>query len=206
MADDGPVPFLIIEAGECWLDLFPEVLQFLRIRKEGPLVQDTTGPFAGCVRDEQAPAAVIAADVRAGIVHRAPCLSFRIKPEERACIRQSLKTAFVLIEGIFVRIHPDFLYIAGIVVVYDKGVVPPVFCNCVDEFHVAAAVAALTAFTGDGGIPPEILAVLLRSQSLFEWFLTLHDKIHVFVSLLSEEKGKREKKKLADSHLLRLII
>jgi len=24
-----------------------------------------------------------------------------------------------------------------------------------DEFHVAAAVAALTAFTGDGDIPPE---------------------------------------------------
>ena len=91
----------------------------------------------------------------AGQIDRAPCLPNSIKPQERTCIRQSLKTAFVFIESIFVRINPDFLHIAGIVIVYDKSVVATVFCYRMDEIHVAAAVAALTAFTGDGDIPPE---------------------------------------------------
>ena len=114
MTDQRIIPFLITESGECRFYLFTEVCEFFRIRKEGPLIQDTPGPFATRIRDEQAPAAVIAADVRAGQMDGAPCLSFCIKPEERACIQQIRNTARVFIGGIFVRIDPDFLNITGI--------------------------------------------------------------------------------------------
>lgn len=85
----------------------------------------------------------------------APCLPlFLVKPQEGACLRDIFNTASVLIEGNLVGIYVDFLDIAGIVVVDDKGVVAAVFSDGMDKLHVAAAVATLGAFTGDSGIPP----------------------------------------------------
>jgi len=108
------------------------------------------------IENEEAPAAVIAADVGPGQVDRTPRLTgLCVKSQEGACFRQMVEAAPVFIQGNLVRVYPHLLHIPGVVVVYDKGVVATVLCYGVDELHVAAAVAALAALTRDGGIPPD---------------------------------------------------
>ena len=167
--DEGIIPLLVGKIVQCGFYPAPEPFEFSAIRQKRPLIQHPPGPPALCITDDKAPAAVIAADFRAGQMDSAPCLpGVLIKPQKRACLGEVCKTAFVFVEDDLVRVNADFLYIARIVVVDDKSVIAAVFSDGMDELHVAAAVAALGAFTGDGDIPPGQSEVRTVSWSLID--------------------------------------
>ena len=154
--DECGIPFPVIKIVECRLQLLPEPAERGTIGNEGAPVQHPPGPPAMRIENEEAPAAVIAADVGPRQVDRAPCLpGLCVKSEEGACFRQMVDAAPVFIQGNLVRVYPYLLHIPGVVVADDKGVIATFLCYGVDELHVAAAVAALAALTRDGGIPPD---------------------------------------------------
>jgi len=155
VADEGIIPLLVRKIVQCGFYLPPYLFEFSGIGKKRPPIQYPPGPFSLCITDDETPAAIVTTDLGTGQMDGAPCLpGFLVKPQKRTCLRDVFNTASVLKEGNLVGINMDFLEIAGIVVVDDKGVVAAVFFDGMDELHVAAAVAALGAFTGDGGIPP----------------------------------------------------
>jgi hypothetical protein len=171
MLDDGIIPLLIRESVQCGFYLSPDLFEFRGIRKKGSLIQYPPDPSAPCVTDDKTPAAVVTADLRTGQMHGAPRLTFPVKPQKGACLWDIFNTRSVFIESNLVCIYANFLYIAGIKVVDDKGVVTAVFSNGMDKLHVTAAVTALGTFTGDGRIPPEYWIFCAGQWSLNERFV-----------------------------------
>lgn len=105
---------------------------------------DPSGSLPRTVEDEQAPAAVVPADLGARQVNGAVSLRRRrIIPEERACLRPLGKDASVVEQGYLVRIDRHFRRLARILVADQETVIPVIGMDRMDQAKVAAAFAAL---------------------------------------------------------------
>ena len=86
------------------------------------------------IQDEQAPAAVIPADLRTGQMDGAeplPAAGFVTKKRTR--IRQSVKDTPVFEHADFIRINDNISFLTGIPVEYQKPVVSPVLFDYMNQ-------------------------------------------------------------------------
>jgi len=112
-----------------------------------PLVHDPPGPPPPEIEDEQAPAAVVPADLRACEVNGTVCLpGLLVGAEKRACLGKFFKNAAVKEEVDLVRVNRYLGFLAGVHVAHQKTVLTPFFFYCVDQPEMAAALTALLAF------------------------------------------------------------
>jgi len=111
-----------------------------------PLVHDPPGPPPPEIEDEQAPAAVVPADLGACQVDGTVCLfGLLVGAEKRACLGTFFKNAAVKEEQDLVGVHSHRCLLAGVLVAHQKTVLTPFFFYCVDQPEMAAALAALLA-------------------------------------------------------------
>jgi hypothetical protein len=111
-----------------------------------PLVHDPPGSPPPIIKDEQAPAAKIPADLGACQVDGAPGFpALLVMPEKGACLGKFLKHAAVKKDLNFVGVNRYFCFLTGVLVAQQKAVLPAFFFYCVDQTKMAAALAALLA-------------------------------------------------------------
>jgi|WetSurMetagenome_2_1015567.scaffolds.fasta_scaffold23769_5 hypothetical protein len=107
------------------------------------------------VEDQQSPAFIVPADLRAGFVHSAAGLFTPGQvPEKGAGMRQFCKDALVIEEGMLVRIDDNRALFPGIIIADQKTVLPVLFPDRMDIPEVAAAFPAPEAFKGQAVSPP----------------------------------------------------
>ena len=112
-----------------------------------PLTHDPPGAFPFWGKDQDVPAAIVPADLRAGEVDGTVTLRFySIIPEERTGFRTLSKDAIVRKEPDLVRVNTDRGLLTGVLVGHDKPVIAKVCVNEMDKSQVAATFPALLAF------------------------------------------------------------
>jgi hypothetical protein len=127
------------------MDLFLEDPgQPLVIRCKEPLAFDASHPLPPGIKDQDAPAAVVPADRRAGQVYGAVPLS-AIKAEERAGLGAFGKDLPVSEECDFIRVDCNGSNLTGILVSYREAMVPKVLLYGMDKAEMAATFPALAA-------------------------------------------------------------
>lgn len=111
------------------------------------LAHDPSDSSPRAIEDEQAPAAVVPADLRACQVDGAVSLRRRrIVPEERARLRPFGEDTRVGKEGDLVRIDRDFRRLTRVPVADQEAAIPIIGMDRMDQAQVTAAFAALAAF------------------------------------------------------------
>jgi hypothetical protein len=122
------------------------------IGAESPNKLDTPSPPSGMVEDQETPAPVVPAYLRAGQVHGAEgLLAPGLVTEKRAGMRKFFKDALVIKELVLVRIDSHRGLFTGIVVIDQEAVIPEFFLDDMNVPEVFAAFPALEAFKGHGG-------------------------------------------------------
>jgi len=112
-----------------------------------PLAHDPPGTFPFRSQDQDVPAAIVPADLRAGEVDGTVAFrSHSIIPEERTGFGTLSKDAPVRKEPDLVRVYTDRGLLTGVLVVHDKPVIAKVCVYDVDKSQVAATLPALLAF------------------------------------------------------------
>jgi hypothetical protein len=127
--------------------LFKEPGQRFVLRCQVALAHDPPGPLSFRIKDQQVPAAIIPADLRACQVNGT--VSFRgylIVPEKRTGFGTVKENGLVIEEGDLVRVNRHHCLFTCILVVYEKPVIPVVFPDGMDKPEMAAAFPALAAF------------------------------------------------------------
>ena len=125
----------------------PEPGQVFFVRKEGSLVHNPPRSRSPGIQDEQAPAPVIPADRRAGVVDRAAGFPvILLVPQEWACLRMFRKNAVIQEEVVFILIDGNCRFLPGIFVVDQKRKPARNFLYGMDLAHVMTALTALPAF------------------------------------------------------------
>jgi hypothetical protein len=112
-----------------------------------PLAHDPPGSFPIGCKDQESPAAIVPAYLRAGEVHGAIALRCTsIIPEERACLGTFGKYALVKKEPGLVRVDSDGGFLTGVLVIHHEPVIAKVCVYDVDKSQVTATLPALLAF------------------------------------------------------------
>jgi len=146
-ADHPVVPGCVIGLADRVDALFEELAQDCIFRSKMPLVHDPPGSPSPEIEDEQAPAAVVPADLGACQVDGTVCLpGLLVGAEKRACLGKFFKNAAVTVELDLVRVNRYLCLLAGVLVAHQKSVLTPFFFYCVDQPKMAAALTALLAF------------------------------------------------------------
>jgi len=99
------------------------------------------------IKDQQAPAAIVPADLRACQVDGT--VSFRrwcIIPEKWACLGTFGENTRITIEGYLFRVYRYRCFFTRVLITQLKVIIPVVFFNYMDQAKVAATFSALTAF------------------------------------------------------------
>lgn len=142
-----PIPCGIVGFGPVVDSFFKEPDQQSVLCGQVTLAHDPSRSSPRVVEDEQAPAAVVPADLGARQVDGAVSLrGRRIVPEERARLRSLGEDAPVGKQGDLVRIDRDLCRLARVLVADQEAVIPIIGVDRMDQAQVAAAFAALTAF------------------------------------------------------------
>ena len=118
--------------------------QPLILRCQEALALDPPCPFSLTIKDQQAPAAIVPADCRAGHVDSAVAFSGN-KTEERACLGSFGKNTPVSEECNLVRVDFNRRNLTGILVPEPEAPVPQIIQYRVDKTKVAATFPALAA-------------------------------------------------------------
>lgn len=145
--DEPLVPGSIIGFGDGVDLVFKNFCQPFLFRCKESLAHDPPGPFPLRVKDQDAPAAIIPADLRACQVDGAvPFCLVPVEPEERTCLGAFGKYTPVPEQSILVRVNRHFRFLSGILVVDKVPVVPVILPYRMDKAKVAATFPALAAF------------------------------------------------------------
>lgn len=108
---------------------------------------DSSGSSPRTVEDEQAPAAVVPADLGARQVDGAVSLrGRRVIPEERARLRSLGEDASVGKQRDLIRVDRDFRRFTRVLVADQEAVIPIIVMDRMDQAQMTAAFAALVAF------------------------------------------------------------
>jgi hypothetical protein len=127
--------------------LFKEPGQYLVFRCKVALAHNPPSPFSFLIKDKQAPAAIVPADLRAGQVDSTvPLFRCPVITEKRACLRAFQKNLVIAKECYLVRINTDRCFFTGVLVVYKEAVIPVVLPDGMDQPEMAATFPALAAF------------------------------------------------------------
>jgi hypothetical protein len=106
------------------------------------------------VEDQEAPASVIPAYLRAGLVHGAISqLAAGLVPEKGAGMGEFFKDALVIKEFMLVGIDRDRCLFTGIIVADQEAVISEIFLDNMDITEMAAAFPALETFESQSGFP-----------------------------------------------------
>jgi hypothetical protein len=111
------------------------------------LAHDPPCPLSFRIEDQQAPAAIIPADLRACLVDGT--VSFRgcpVIPEKRACLGTFLKDTLVTKECNLVRVNDHRGFFTRVLILYKEVEIPVVFLDDMDQPEMAAAFSTLAAF------------------------------------------------------------
>jgi hypothetical protein len=120
-------------------------------RCQKPGSHNPPGSLSRGIKDQQAPAAIVPADFRAGKVNGTVSLRrFRFVPEKRTCFGAFCKNAPVKKKAYLVRVNGHRRFLARVPVIDKKVIVPEVFFYLVDLAQVAAAFTTLTTFKRQG--------------------------------------------------------
>ena len=112
-----------------------------------PLTHNPPDAFSFRCKDQDVPAAIVPAYLRAGEVDGTVAfLTHRIIPEEGTGFRTLSKDASVRKEPDLVRVNTDRGLLTRVLVVHDKPVIAKVCVYDMDESQVAATFPALLAF------------------------------------------------------------
>ena len=112
-----------------------------------PFTHNPPGAFPIGCKDQDVPAPIVPANLRAGEVDGT--VAFRshwVIPEERTGFRTLSKDAPVRKEPNLVRVNTDCGLLTSVLVVHDKPVIAKVCVNNMDKSQVAATFPALLAF------------------------------------------------------------
>ena len=127
------VPCCIVRFNKMVDLLFKKPGQGLIFRCKVALAHDPAGPLSFGIEDQQAPAAIVPADLRAGQVDRAvPFFRSPVVPEKRAGFGTFKKNTLVTKESNLVRVNGHLCFFTGILVVYQEPVIPVVFPDGMD--------------------------------------------------------------------------
>ena len=145
--DHPVVPGCIVQPGKMIDIIFKQPGQVRIFRRKMALAHNPAGPVSSGIKDQDSPAAVIAADLRTRQVNGAVTLRRRsVEPEERARLRAFQKDTPVAKEIDLVRVDNYFSLFPGILVVDEKPVIPVILPDSMDQPEMAAAFPALAAF------------------------------------------------------------
>ena len=99
------------------------------------------------IEDEQPPAAIVAADPRAGLVYRATGLfTAGLVTEKRAGIGMCIKNARIQKKVPFIGIYADGSFLTGIIVADQKTKIATIILNGVDQSEVFTTFPARETF------------------------------------------------------------
>ena len=111
------------------------------------LAHDPPGPLPPGVEDQQPPAAIVPADLRACQVNGAVAFRRRLViPEERTCLRTFSEDTPITKEFNLVRVDDDGCSFPGILVTDQKPIRSAFLFNGMNEAQMTAAFPALMAF------------------------------------------------------------
>lgn len=130
------------------------------------LAHDPSGPLPPCPEDQQPPAAIVPADLRAGQVDGAVALcGWPVEPEEWTGLRAFGEDTLVLEEFDLVRVDDDRCPFPGVYISDLKPVPSAVLFDGMDQAQMTAAFPALVAFERQM-IPlvPGFACILLKAR------------------------------------------
>jgi hypothetical protein len=126
------------------------------------LAHDPACPPSSGIKDQQAPAAIVPADLRAGQVDST--ISFfrsRVIAEERAGLGTFPEDAPVAEERYLVRVNCHGIFFTSILVPYKETVIPIILLYDMNQPKMTAAFPALTAFKRHSYHPVRIQDIIL---------------------------------------------
>ena len=127
--------------------VFPKAGQDRVLGIQSPDKPDLPGDPTPAVDNEESPAPVVPADLRAGQVYRAESFSAsRFVAKKRAGVGECFKDAFVVEERDLIRIDGDNGFFSGVLIMDYKPVITDFFSYYVNVPQFAAAIPALEAF------------------------------------------------------------
>lgn len=146
-----PVPCGIVGFDQTVDLFFKEPGQRSILRSQVTSAHDPSGSPPQTVKDEQAPAAVVPADLRSRQVDGAVSFrSRRIIPEKRARLRSLGEDACIGKQGDLIRINRHLCRFTRVLVADQVAVIPIIDMDRMDQAQVTAAFAALAAFKCQG--------------------------------------------------------
>ena len=145
--DDPIVPGCIIRLNKGVYMLLKKPGHNAVLRCQVTLAHDPSGPLSFGVKDQQAPAPIIPADLRACQVDgTVPFFRLAVVPEKRAGFGTLLKNTRITKERDLVRVNGYCCSFTGVLVLYKEMIIPQVFLYRMDQAKVAATFTTLAAF------------------------------------------------------------
>jgi hypothetical protein len=127
--------------------IHPDPVQEHIVRYKRPDVLDLPHPSSAVVEDEEAPAPIIPAHLRAGQVYGTiRQFTSRLVTEERAGLRKLFKDTRVIKNIMLVRIHGHQGLFIGVPVVDEEAVISILLFDAVDKAKMCATISALETF------------------------------------------------------------
>ena len=142
--------------------LFKKPGQRLVLRCQVALAHDPSGPLSVGIKDQQAPAAIVPADLRARQVDgTVPFRGCPVIPEKRAGLGTFPENARVIEEGNLVGVNGNGCFFTRVLVLHEETVIPVVLLYEMDQPEMAAAFTALAAFKWHSCHPDRIPGIAL---------------------------------------------
>jgi hypothetical protein len=120
--------------------LFEQPGQVFIFRRKMTLAHDPACPLSGGIEDQQAPAAIIPADLRACQVDgTVPLRGCPVIPEKRAGLGAFRKNMPVTKEGNLIRVNSYCGFFPRVLVFYKEPVITVIFLDGMDKSEMTAA-------------------------------------------------------------------
>jgi hypothetical protein len=117
------------------------------LRCKVTLAHDPAGPLSTGIEDQQAPAPIVPADLRACQVDgTVSFFGLAVIPEKRTGFGAFQKNTLITKERDLVRVNGYCCSFTGILVLYKEMIIPQLFQYRMDQAKVAATFTALAAF------------------------------------------------------------
>jgi len=141
------IPVRIVASGHVVNLLFKNTGQCFIFRCQESLAHNSSGSFPCGIEDEDTPAAIVPADLRACLVDGTVSFHRRcIIPEEGACLGTFGENTCIIIEGYLVRVNNYRCFFTRVLVIHQEVIIPGFFYYLMNQPQVAAALSTLTAF------------------------------------------------------------